>query len=106
MRAQRGAGGLFILIIISLVMIAVLALGVFLRMKTNVDEATQTTASLNAASAALEQYRGAQRDGLPCPAEPRPGHGDRSARYGVSTCLFRRTRSAGTIPWTTIGLLT
>jgi len=99
MRAQRGASGLFVLVVIALAMVAVLALGVFLRVKTNVDDATQTTANLKTAAAALDQFAGASGR-LPCPADPSRDTGLASPVGASRDCDF----TAGTLPWATIGM--
>ena len=41
-RGERGAGGLFVVIVIMLAMVAMLAVGVLFRVKTNVDDANRT----------------------------------------------------------------
>jgi type II secretory pathway pseudopilin PulG len=99
MRAERGAGGLFALVVITLAMIAVLALGVLLRVTTNVGDATQTTANLKTAAAALEQFAGASGR-LPCPADPSTDNGLASPVGASRDCDFTQ----GTLPWATIGM--
>jgi len=98
-RGERGAGGLFVVIVIMLAMVAMLAVGVLFRVKTNVDDATQTTASLKSAAAALEQFAGSSGR-LPCPADPSKDDGLASPVGAARDCDFTQ----GTLPWATIGM--
>jgi hypothetical protein len=99
MRAHRGASGLFVVVVIALAMVVILATGVFLRVKTNVDDATQTMTSLKTAAAALEQFAGASGR-LPCPADPSQDLGLASPAGASQNCDFTQ----GTLPWATIGM--
>ena len=98
-RGERGAGGLFVVIVIMLAMVAMLAVGVLFRVKTNVDDATQTMASLKTAAAALEQFAGSSGR-LPCPADPSKDDGLASPVGAARDCDFTQ----GTLPWATIGM--
>ena len=99
-RAQRGAGAVFIVIVLVIAALVVLAVGAFVRSSNAVSDLGQSTAHLTAAAAALDQFAGASGR-LPCPANPAVDTGD-EVRAGPSnvTCTYPQ----GTLPWRTIGM--
>ena len=99
-RAQRGAGAVFIVIVLVIAALVVLAVGAFVRSSNAVSDLGQSTAHLAAAAAALDQFAGASGR-LPCPADPAADTGD-EVRAGPSfvTCTYPQ----GTLPWRTIGM--
>ena len=104
-RRERGVSLAIFLVVFALVMVAFLATYALSRLQTAGDDRVATTARLQAAAAALEQFAAvAQR--LPCPADPAlssvslpPTETGEEVRNG-SNC----THGEGTVPWKTIGL--
>ncbi len=99
MTRQRGASGIFIFVLLLLAMLVLIAMLTLSRTSSNVDAQNQTIASLQAASAALEQFAGASRR-LPCPANPAVDDGVELPAVPTGNCDFR----TGTLPWRTIGM--
>ena len=94
---QAGASGVMIIAVLVLIMVGVVAAYLLSRLSSAGDDRVQTTKSLAAAQAALEQYAGVAMR-LPCPADPSANTGDEVP--SGATCSFPE----GTIPWHTIGL--
>ncbi len=102
-RAQRGAGAVFIVIVLVIAALVVLAVGALVRSSNSVADFGQNTAHLAAAAAALEQFAGASGR-LPCPANPNPStpslDGVEEPTTPTGNCDFPQ----GTLPWQTIGM--
>jgi type II secretory pathway pseudopilin PulG len=98
-RRERGAGGVFIFVVLVLAMIFIVAVFMVSRMSSSLDARAQTTASLAAAAAALEQFA-SQTGRLPCPANPALDTGLADPNNASVNC----NNATGTLPWATIGM--
>ena len=96
---ERGASGLFILVILILVALAVLATVALNRQADSTAERQNTVASLAKAGAALDAFAGASGR-LPCPANPAVDDGVEVPAGGTTNCANKD----GTLPWATIGV--
>lgn len=98
MRSQRGASGVFIVIVLLLALAAVGAVIMFQRGTDQVANLNETRRKLALAATAVEQYTSTATR-LPCPADPTLDTGDE-----VPPAASKCGNNAGTIPWRTIGL--
>jgi len=96
--SQRGASGLFVVIVLLLAFAAIGAVIMFQRGTDEVASANETRAKLALAATAVEQYTSTALR-LPCPADPFQDTGDEVPPAG-GQC----GNNTGTIPWRTIGL--
>ena len=103
MRRQRGASAAFVFIILLLVMVVLGAMLTLSRGNTAVDEQVQTKRSLDAASAAIEQYVSATGR-LPCPAKPDPDVASDGVASPDAPSVNCDYPSTGVLPWRTIGM--
>ena len=100
MRAgERGASGLFILVILILVALGVLATVALNRQSDATAERQNTTSSLAKALAALDAFAAASAR-LPCPADPALDTGIEAVVAGAATC----DKPQGTLPWNSLGM--
>ena len=97
-RRQRGASGVFILLILILIIAGLFATYALKRVTTGSDERDETNRKLAIGAAALEQYAAASSR-LPCPADPALATGV-EVQATAATCSF----GEGTIPWSTLGM--
>jgi len=97
-RSQRGASGVFVVIVLLLAMAAIGAVIMFQRGTDQVANVNETRAKLALAATAVEQYTSTALR-LPCPADPTVDTGDEVPPAG-GQC----GNNTGTIPWRTIGL--
>jgi uncharacterized repeat protein (TIGR01451 family) len=95
---QRGASGLFILVILIFVALTVLAVIVLDRANTANQDRNATIANLTKAIAALDAFAGASAR-LPCPANPVVDDGVEVTATSA-TCSYPQ----GTLPWKTLGM--
>ena len=99
MRAERGASGVFVVVVLVLALVVIGAAMVLSRVSTTGGAQSKTSASLEAAAATLDQYAGATGR-LPCPANPALDDGVASPETANVNCDYPQ----GTVPWKTIGL--
>ena len=95
---QRGASGVFILLVLALVIVGLFAAYSLKRVTTGADERDETNRKLALGAAVLEQYA-ATNSRLPCPADPALATGV-EVQATAATCSF----GEGTIPWSTLGM--
>src|SRR6185312_672973 len=98
-RPQRGAGGIFVFILLLLAMVFIAAMFTLSNTSSSVDLRKQTATSLANAAAALEQFA-SQSGRLPCPADPTLDTGLAVPNNASVNC----TNPTGTLPWATIGM--
>lgn len=99
-RAQAGAIGAVVIVILAILLTAFIAAFALSRMKSGTASQADTTTTLTAAAEALDQFASAQKR-LPCPADPIATTGvEVLPAPGAATCSF----PAGTLPWQTLGL--
>ena len=97
-RSQRGASGVFVVIVLLLALAAIGAVIMFQRGTDQVANVNETRAKLALAATAVEQYTSTALR-LPCPADPTLDTGDE-----VPPAAGKCGNNTGTIPWRTIGL--
>jgi type II secretory pathway pseudopilin PulG len=99
-RAQQGALGAIVIVILAILLTAFVAAYALTRMKSGNESTTDTGTALAAAAEALDQFASAQKR-LPCPADPAMATGlEVLPAPGAATCSF----PGGTLPWQTLGL--
>jgi hypothetical protein len=97
-RSQRGASGVFVVIVLLLAMAAIGAVIMFQRGTDQVANVNETRTKLGLAATAVEQYTSTATR-LPCPADPTLDTGDE-----VPPVAGKCGNNTGTIPWRTIGM--
>jgi hypothetical protein len=97
-RSQRGASGVFVVIVLLLALAVIGAVIMFQRGTDQVANMNETRQKLALAATAVEQYASTATR-LPCPADPTLDTGDE-----VPPAANKCGNNTGTIPWRTIGL--